>query len=212
MAYPPTWEFVKQPSVFTWPMNAIDPVMRCQVCRGVFNFYDGHDSHSKITRGESMTRQEAMNSVDRFAKALNDLAGQGHTITLRSELAREMAGAFQILQLEMNTSITINHKLLLLNDERIALIDALKAKLVQVQEAANLKAAKTAPINAVMVRGNDWDGLFINGKLACEGHSLQYHEVSKALGVQLKEKQADPAWLDKETHFPENLKDVRFAQ
>jgi hypothetical protein len=47
---------------------------------------------------------------------------------------------------------------------------------------------------AVRVWGGDWEGLYIDGKLAAEGHSLAVYQVLEALGVsyRFQEVEMDP--------------------
>lgn len=64
-----------------------------------------------------------------------------------------------------------------------------------------------------MVRGDDWEGIYIDGKLVSEGHS---HDTVEAIKLALKHtitsvetKYADSKWLDDEGNLPTDLRDVK---
>ena len=69
--------------------------------------------------------------------------------------------------------------------------------------------------DVVIVDGDNWSGLFINGKLVEEGHSLTAHDVVSALiGHTIgsyKRKWADIDWLQDIGNFPSDLNDVVFT-
>jgi hypothetical protein len=56
----------------------------------------------------------------------------------------------------------------------------------------------------------DWDGLYHDGKLVTEGHSLSVREVLTLLGFRVEEKEASEGWLEDHGSLPKNLKDVQF--
>lgn len=53
----------------------------------------------------------------------------------------------------------------------------------------------------------DWIGLYVNGRLAAEGHSLSERHVLEALGHKVESRQLDMEQADM-TRLPEYLKDV----
>lgn len=57
--------------------------------------------------------------------------------------------------------------------------------------------------------GGDWVGLYINGELALEGHSLFPKQVLNTLGISFESLTADEEWLYKEIVFPKNFSDVK---
>lgn len=67
-----------------------------------------------------------------------------------------------------------------------------------------------------LVRGDDWEGIYIDGKLVTEGHSHDTMEAIKlaiARGVTEAETMwANDAWLQDEGSLPRALHDVRVAK
>ena len=62
---------------------------------------------------------------------------------------------------------------------------------------------------AAFVRGDDWEGLYLQGKLVEEGHRVRMEEIFRHLGVQVEFIEADEAWLCERGRLPEDLKDVK---
>lgn len=78
--------------------------------------------------------------------------------------------------------------------------------------------------NAILVKADDWEGLFVNGKLVEEGHELNegisrvkyFNKLAKTYGFKLSE--MEEAWVTDEYDeelsdtgsFHELLKDVRY--
>ena len=58
------------------------------------------------------------------------------------------------------------------------------------------------------VNGDTWVGLYGDGKLLSEGHSIRIDELADLFNVDLEVQFADLDWLDSEGSFPEDLKDV----
>jgi len=69
--------------------------------------------------------------------------------------------------------------------------------------ATQHKAGKVA-----IVLGDDWTGLYVNGHLAAENHSLRPDEVLKALGFEYAIFSVDQGWLEASGSLPERLADV----
>lgn len=59
------------------------------------------------------------------------------------------------------------------------------------------------------VDSDDWEGLYINGELVLENHSLRIYDVLKALGIKYEVINADDDWLASCGNLPENLTDVK---
>lgn len=57
--------------------------------------------------------------------------------------------------------------------------------------------------------GGDWEGLFVDGKLKEEGHSLHWSHVLDALGIEYETASADEEWMYDVGRFPVELKDVQ---
>lgn len=62
--------------------------------------------------------------------------------------------------------------------------------------------------NLVFVKGDDWQGFYIDSKLILEDHSLRVEDVLTQLGICASVKYANDEWLWKQGHLPENLEDV----
>jgi hypothetical protein len=69
----------------------------------------------------------------------------------------------------------------------------------------------------VIVNGDTWRGLYINGVLVCQGHNVTARELGEAICERLPrldmtydEKYADLDWLDGEGYLPETLEEVKF--
>lgn len=57
--------------------------------------------------------------------------------------------------------------------------------------------------------GGDWEGLYIDGKLVIENHSLQWWQVLYALKIEYDSFDADEEWLQEKGSLPNDLKDVK---
>jgi hypothetical protein len=62
----------------------------------------------------------------------------------------------------------------------------------------------------------DWEGLYIDGKLVDQGHSLNPHSVAEKIllripGNVVDTKEAAQDWLETEGYLPENLSEVVYA-
>ena len=77
-------------------------------------------------------------------------------------------------------------------------------------ETGNAKPAQKPEVT--LVRSDDWEGLYIDGKLAVEASSIQYREFAAKADVNLKEVWANEDWLIDLGNFPENIKDVKVAK
>ncbi|WP_407529246.1 hypothetical protein [Methylobacterium oryzisoli] len=66
------------------------------------------------------------------------------------------------------------------------------------------------PSNAVMVRGNDWEGLYLNGRLVAQGHRVDVENVLRACGVAVHPTvEPDQDWLENEGMLPDTLSEVK---
>lgn len=59
------------------------------------------------------------------------------------------------------------------------------------------------------VDGDDWKGLYIDGKLFMEGHELTIYDVLDAIDVKYKYIEPDLDWLAHNGSLPEKLSDVK---
>ena len=57
--------------------------------------------------------------------------------------------------------------------------------------------------------GDDWKGLYVDGKLVYEGHSIPIHEFAKAANIDFDFVEADDEWLEEVGSFPKNLSEVK---
>jgi hypothetical protein len=66
--------------------------------------------------------------------------------------------------------------------------------------------------NLVIVSSSsgDWSGLYKDGKLLIEDHSLRASEVLEVLGFEVERKEAEENWLEERGNLPKLLKDVKF--
>ena len=55
---------------------------------------------------------------------------------------------------------------------------------------------------------DDWEGLYINGKLVLEGHQIRKDEMFVILGIDYAEVEADVSWLASRGSLPKKLSDV----
>ena len=68
----------------------------------------------------------------------------------------------------------------------------------------------------VLCVGDDWEGLFVDGRLIYEDHSISTKYVANIItGNQpcsFEEKEVDMDWLYEIGTFPENIIDVKFNE
>jgi len=60
-----------------------------------------------------------------------------------------------------------------------------------------------------IVYADDWEGLYINGKLVMEEHSLSTASIFEALGVEYDLFEADVEWLADRGNLPPKFEDVK---
>lgn len=54
----------------------------------------------------------------------------------------------------------------------------------------------------------DWTGLYRDGKLVAQGHTLSASECLSALGIPFTSAEASEAWIQRVGQLPEDIKDV----
>lgn len=64
----------------------------------------------------------------------------------------------------------------------------------------------------MLVFADDWSGLYINGKLEYEGHSIEPENVLTVLNIPYEEKWADEEWLNDLGRLPKKLSEVKFEK
>ena len=80
-----------------------------------------------------------------------------------------------------------------------------KPKIVE-PEIVEIPAVQQKP---TLVCADDWRGLYIDGKLVEEGHSMPFDAICRHLGIDGAYMYADDEWLAERGSLPENLEDVR---
>lgn len=58
----------------------------------------------------------------------------------------------------------------------------------------------------------DWEGLYKDGKLVCEGHSLTLDQLAAAAGLEFDHLEADEGWIEERGNFPLGLANVKTAE
>jgi len=64
----------------------------------------------------------------------------------------------------------------------------------------------------IFVGSDDWEGLYINGKLIMEDHHLDVFKILKAIDIKYQYIEADDDWICERGTLPENIKEVKEAQ
>lgn len=62
----------------------------------------------------------------------------------------------------------------------------------------------------LLVTADDWQGLYKNGILITEDHTIELQTILKHLGIELEEKECDCNWIHERGNLPDKLKDVKF--
>lgn len=57
--------------------------------------------------------------------------------------------------------------------------------------------------------GDDWQGLYKDGKLVYENHSIDAGQLAKYAGLNLEYRSVDSEWLERRGSLPELLKNAR---
>lgn len=60
------------------------------------------------------------------------------------------------------------------------------------------------------VMGDDWDGIYKDGKLFAEGHSFHPKTFFQACGVEYDIKCVDLGWLEDRGNLPDKLSEVKY--
>lgn len=60
-------------------------------------------------------------------------------------------------------------------------------------------------MDVTIVKGDDWQGLYVDGKLKTEDHTLLVEDVLNNLGIRFTRLNADIDWLHERGALPEDL-------
>jgi len=60
----------------------------------------------------------------------------------------------------------------------------------------------------VIVYVDDWEGIYIDGKLTNQNHYLSTHDILTAVEIPYTMKQVSYEWMKGKPSFPKDLKDV----
>lgn len=71
------------------------------------------------------------------------------------------------------------------------------------------EAKPPAAPRVVYADGDDWAGLYVNGELRAENHSLRVSDVLEALGIEYERIECDQSWLEERGRLPERVEDVK---
>jgi hypothetical protein len=66
-------------------------------------------------------------------------------------------------------------------------------------------------ITVVGCPSGDWEGLFVNGQLVFEGHSISWWQALDALKIEYETLEADDEWMMDHGSFPNRLSKVKLA-
>ena len=64
----------------------------------------------------------------------------------------------------------------------------------------------------VYISGDDWNGIYKDGKLIAEGHSFSVGKLFALLEIECDIKIANDDWLYEVSSFPEKLEDVKYYE
>jgi len=62
--------------------------------------------------------------------------------------------------------------------------------------------------HVVIAIGEDWSGVYLEGRLVFEGHSLRFIDVLRELGFDVNVIHPDQTWLESIRNLPDNVKDI----
>jgi hypothetical protein len=79
---------------------------------------------------------------------------------------------------------------------------------LKVLRQPNIVTIQTDKPRVILVCGDDWQGLYINGKLVEEGHNIPLDEIFKYLGIEGRSITVNDEWLQEQGRLPENLDEV----
>ncbi len=54
----------------------------------------------------------------------------------------------------------------------------------------------------------DWEGIYVDGVLKAQGHTLDNGQILEAIGVSARHIDVKTEWIENAGHLPENLSDI----
>ena len=64
----------------------------------------------------------------------------------------------------------------------------------------------------MLVKGDDWQGLYIDGILMSEDHSISIEDFAEVVGIKLSKKYVDLDWLEDNGYLPKLLENVVYQK
>lgn len=59
-----------------------------------------------------------------------------------------------------------------------------------------------------IVTADDWQGIYVNGKLVDETHRLRLSDILSILGVDYDDISVDQDWMESHGHLPKDFRDI----
>lgn len=78
----------------------------------------------------------------------------------------------------------------------------------QVGVGMPVEAEKKTPKVTIVSDGDDWEGLYIDGVLVFENHTVGAQDVLRALGIECDWVECDREWIDNRGSLPDDLNEV----
>lgn len=63
-----------------------------------------------------------------------------------------------------------------------------------------------------VTNGDDWEGVYKDGKILAQGHHVTADDILRALGHTVEYRDVDYDWLADEGYLPENIEDIKFEE
>lgn len=84
--------------------------------------------------------------------------------------------------------------------------------LKMVERRDDLKIVHVVPVpDCIYAMGSDWEGLYVDGKLIDEGHSMRLDTILSNMGMQVTLVTLDQDWLEDAGRLPKDYSDVKLA-
>lgn len=60
-----------------------------------------------------------------------------------------------------------------------------------------------------VTNNDDWEGMFVDGKLEYQNHSLHYEKILRILGIEFSFVEVNEEWLSERGRLPTDLADIK---